>query len=258
MADEDFWSGLGAIVSTILAGLSWILSIEPLQTLFIFLTGALVTYFVQSRLQDRAEKRRLRIKYLEDFHIPLFLVIENIRKNFLLNLNPTGIGEWHTLIKRPEIFTLELEFRQQISDFLEKTQKLSEKLNAVQRVVAGIIYERVKQFLDSLKRNGVITIGKGLSITTHGEGTGLSLQLRNPYQTSEAPIAKCAILQRNPIQYLEEKHKTFEMDKLFLYIAGSYSNTGLLARQAVRTRVLLRRLRPESGQHWQTSFPGCA
>lgn len=90
MNNEDLLTGFGAVISTFLSGLSWFFEIGILQALFPFITGALVTFFVQSKLQDRSEKRKLRVKAIEELHIPLFLEIERIREELLRDLESGG------------------------------------------------------------------------------------------------------------------------------------------------------------------------
>lgn len=63
------------------------------------------------------------------------------------------------------------------------------------------------------------------------EGTGFSLQLENPFTTIPAPITDCAILQRSPIEFLEEKHRTFDVDQLVLFIKTRYDIGGSFREQ---------------------------
>ena len=235
MKNEDIWAGLGAILSTILSGISWIWQIGLLQTLFTFLTGALVTFFVESKLQARTEKRRLRVKAIEELHIPLFLEIEKIRKNLLLDLEPTGIGAWHKLVEKPQMFTLNYEFREQLLDFFKKSQKIAADLESIKRIAAEIIYKNVeKQLFPVLKNEGLIEINEKIGnprIDKWKEGTGFGLQLRGPHFIYEAPVTVCAILNQDPIEFLEENRRTFEVDQLILFIKIHYMIGGSLKEQ---------------------------
>lgn len=226
MNSEDLWTGLGAAVSTILSGLSWFYGIGILQALFPFIAGALVTYFVQSRLQDRSEKRKLRVKAIEELHIPLFLEIESVKEDLLLDLKPFGFGRWNQIAEKPQLFTLEYRFREQLLSFFEKAKKITSHLESIRRITAGIIYENVETILfPVLQENGMIEMhakAETLEIDKWKEGTGFGLQLQSLHLMPEAPIPACAILNLDPIDYLEKEWRKFEMDQIILFLKVRY------------------------------------
>jgi hypothetical protein len=101
MKDDDLLASVGTTLSAIAATISAIYSIPLVSSLFTFLVGAFVTFLVQSRLQDRAEKRKLRVKAIEELHIPLYLKLEEIKEKLLLNLETVNIGSWNPLFDKP-------------------------------------------------------------------------------------------------------------------------------------------------------------
>ena len=225
MNTEDFLESIGVLVSAIFSGLAWLFQIGILQALFTFLTGALVTFLVQSKLQDRSERRKLRVGAIEELHIPLFFEIENIREKFLQNLNTSAMGSWHTLIKKPQMFTLEFKFREQLLDFFGKSQKVSDDLEFIKRIVTDIIYKLVeKELLPLLRKEDLVKIekeAKNVAIDkSYGQGTGLLLQLRGLHIYKEESPTYCAILKRHPVEYLESM-RAFENEQLVLSIKVS-------------------------------------
>jgi hypothetical protein len=60
MYKDDVASILGAIISTLIAGLSFIYNLGVLQVLFPFLAGAFTTYVIQHRLQLESENREIK------------------------------------------------------------------------------------------------------------------------------------------------------------------------------------------------------
>lgn len=60
MYKDDIASILGATISTIIAGLSFIYNLGVLQVLFPYLAGAFTTYAIQHRLQLESEKRAIK------------------------------------------------------------------------------------------------------------------------------------------------------------------------------------------------------
>ena len=230
MNNEDLWAGLGATISTVISGLSWFFEIGVLQALFPFIAGAFVTFFVQSKLQDRSEKRKLIVKAIEELHIPLFLEVESIKEELIQDLESGGIGSWHTLVKKPQMFTIEYELRKRLLNLFERSKDITDSLGTVKSLVTAIIYKNVEeQLFPALKEKGLVKLEMGmharaenLNIDHWRDGIGFGLQLKNPHMTFEAPIAVCAILNRDPIDYLEKERKKFEIDQIILFIKVSY------------------------------------
>ena len=230
MEKDDLITGLGAVGSTILTGLAWVWNIVPLQFFFPLIAGAFITYIVQSKLLDRSEKRKLRVKQIEDFYIPLYLDIENIKENFLLNLeNPDAsiVGSWHHLVNEPAMFTLEYKFREMIVEFFVTTQENTSKLPVIRFITAEKIYRNVvdKLYPYLVKSELVIneTDVRRLRIEKEFEGTGLVVQIDNPVYMPRAPLINCAILKDNPVKYLENHYEMFEKDRIVLGMKIAYS-----------------------------------
>ncbi|MCP8304344.1 MAG: hypothetical protein H3Z50_02575 [archaeon] len=199
MTDKDFWAGLGAILSTIIAGLSWFWNIGVLQILFSVLTGAFITYLVQSKLQDRIEKRRTAVENIKKIYAPFFLEIKNTKENLLLNLETKGIGNWTTIINQPEIFCVETGFKNQMIEFCKRANSFIEKINGIKRIVADIFWDGVKEiYYPAFADDMWVSLSRS-------DLAGFHLSLLKPIGRDFAEIEKCAILKNDPIKSLQEK-----------------------------------------------------
>ena len=225
MKDDDLLAGLGTTLSAIAATISAIYSIPLVSSLFTFLVGAGVTFLVQSRLQDRAEKRKLRVKAIEELHIPLYLKLEEIKEKLLLNLETVNVGTWNPLFDKPQMFTLKPDFKEQIIDFYKSANELEVKFRGVEGAVIDIIFKNVEtKLVPSLMKNDLIPSAKNkdFKIDRGAHSLGFSVSVKRRYNTIFAPILSLALLNRDPINYLETKHKTFEMDRILLSMRVDY------------------------------------
>jgi len=126
MPENDFWVGVGAIASTIMAAFSWLWNIGFLQLLFSFLTGSLATYLVQARLQDRTEKRQAaRQNFMlmrEVIYGPLFREINQIDEN-LKSFEKPQFGEIDGIRRNHLYFVIAEDLRKLINDFCERIRR---------------------------------------------------------------------------------------------------------------------------------------
>ncbi|MCP8308927.1 MAG: hypothetical protein H3Z54_09580 [archaeon] len=239
MTDEDIWASLGAILSTILAGLSWLWNIGFLQLLFSFLTGALTTYFVQSRLQDRIEKRRTAVENIKKIYAPFFLEIKNTKENLLLNLGTKGIGYWTTIINQPEIFCVETKFKDQMVEFCKRANSLIDKINKIERIVADILYDVV---------NKTYSTSFGWIRLLREPLEGFRIDLVSVGRRQFAPIVKCAILKNDPIEKLQKT--AFLGDQLEFVVSYIYQEVDSEKRRNEH-EVPISELRPPFNDFWK-------
>ena len=225
MNGEDYWASFGTAISAIGAAIFWLYNIPLVSSVFTFLVGAFVTYLIQSKLQDRTEKRRLRVRAIEELHIPLYFQVENIKESLLLNLGNTS-GSWHTLLEKPQVFTLTHDFKARLLNFFEKSKNVEEKISGVRSIVTEIVHINFeKKLFPALKEKNLVQLPEGtteLLVDIGRESIGFGIQLESPYKIDYVPIISCAILNREPTAYMETKHKVLEMDKLYLLIKVSY------------------------------------
>ena len=139
--------------------------------------------------------------------------MEKIQLGFLDYLDPS-VGSLGSLVARPEMFTLELKLRNQLLDFYEKTDKIINNLPAVKGITSKIINDQVKdQLLPHLRKKGLVKIEtrkEKIIIDKWNGGISFSISLEKPNMGFSAPLIECALLKRNPIQYLEENNNVYE------------------------------------------------
>jgi len=71
LEDNDIYGVLGTLISAIATCITWFWKIQPLNYLFTFILGSFVTYSIQSRLQDRSEKKRKEREIIEKIYGPI-------------------------------------------------------------------------------------------------------------------------------------------------------------------------------------------
>lgn len=151
MPKDDFWAGLGTIVSAIMAALSWLWNIGPLQLLFSFSTGALFTYIVQARLQDRAEKRQVARQNFalmrETIYGPLFGEINQISED-LKSFEISHLEEIDKIMDRHLYFMVALELRKLIEGFCERVRRYTILEGATVGVAEQISLETSRENLE--------------------------------------------------------------------------------------------------------------
>ena len=224
MNNDDVLASIGTTLSAIAATISAIYSIPIVSSLFTFIVGAFVTFLVQSRLQDRAEKRKLRVKAIEELHIPLYLKLEKIKEELLLNLEMVNIGTWDPLFDKPQMFTLKTEFKKDLIDFFKQANKLEEQFQGIKGIAIEVINNNFeKQLVPMFKEQNIIDkMTKLIEIEKGNEGIIFCIRLARLYWAFDAPILSLAILNKDPITYLENSHKSFETDKLILVFRIRY------------------------------------
>lgn len=157
MPKDDVWAGLGTIVSTILAALSWLWNIGFLQLLFTFLTGSLATYVVQARLQDRAEKRRVAREnsalMREVIYGPLFKQMNQIKED-LNSFQASRFEEISETMRSHLYFLVASELRDTIEGFCERVKRYTFLDLATIGVAEQITKETSKE---TLKQQGSAT-----------------------------------------------------------------------------------------------------
>lgn len=111
MYKDDVASILGAAISSVIAGLSFIYNLGVLQVLFPFLAGAFLTYVIQHRLQLESENRAIRRQDYDLMRERIFgpllkqtsLLMDSVR-NFEKYLVGDNTSNW-TQIQKDHLFT---------------------------------------------------------------------------------------------------------------------------------------------------------
>jgi hypothetical protein len=218
MNNDDTWTGIGTAISAFGATVSALYSNPIISSLFTFLVGAFVTFFVQSKLQDRSEKRKLRVTNIEELHIPLYLEIENIKEKLLLALEEYSlISSKEELLSKPQMFSIPHELRTKINLFLSETENLQERMSGAKGIATKIISQKVTEILlPKINESSNLNYVSDLHVESMIDGNNLRISIERPNWIMYAPITEIAILDGNPISYLKSKYQAFNADEFFL------------------------------------------
>ena len=153
MTKTNLLSGIGTLTSALATTLSFLYSTGSLQVLLSLLTGAFVTYWFQSMLQDRSEKRFNAKKNYE-------LMREKIYGRLFHQLNWTNadLKQYHAirepamnLPKRNHLYFMVPEsFRASIEKFYEKVEDYNLLVGIVEgkakEITGRVIEDELKHF----------------------------------------------------------------------------------------------------------------
>jgi hypothetical protein len=94
---------------------------------------------------------------------------------------------------------------------------LDEKLNGVKGIARDMLFSNFcDRLFPVLREKGLIeTMYSSEHLDRWTDGIGFSLSLKRPYWEIDAPIISCAILDKDPLRYLE-KYMSFQMDEMYL------------------------------------------
>lgn len=156
MSKEDFWAGIGTGISAIGTALAWLWNAGPLQVLFSFLTGSFATYLVQTRLQDRAEKRRIkRENFLEMRAViygPLFKAMNRIHGVLESSSGELEAEEIEKVMAHYLYFMVDGELRKAIETFYNRIKRYSVIEHATKGVAEKITADTIKENLELQKQ----------------------------------------------------------------------------------------------------------
>lgn len=80
MVDRDY-GNIGVALSSIIGAIALFFGVPEVKAFGGVLIGAAVTYFVQTQLQNQAEKNKIRKQNMEETLIPVLLTLRDIKRN---------------------------------------------------------------------------------------------------------------------------------------------------------------------------------
>jgi hypothetical protein len=150
MNTDDVLTGIGTAISTAMAAISWLWNVGFLQLLFSFLTGSFATYFVQSRLQDRAEKRQIARNNFnlmrERIYGPLFNQLNRINED-LKAVRITETGKTQGAKDDHLYFMIPEGIRKSIEKFFSRIENYGLLVGVVEGIAEQISREAISQDL---------------------------------------------------------------------------------------------------------------
>ena len=224
---EDLYTSVGALISAISAALSWIWNIAPLQFIFTFILGSCVTYFIQSKLQDRSEKRKIRREIIEKIYGPLYIELQDIQQGLIKELEQiytskydfVGGGEssnWSKVQKYPEFFSIPFSIREDLQSTIESAEWFNNSMASIKKIIDSVLYKKANKIFKSCYED----IGEKLSEKM------ISLRYLNiSYEPKLGGIenfqlSDFVILDKNPVEDLIFRYPDYDQNrsKLHLYV----------------------------------------
>lgn len=224
MQNEDILTGIGGLCSGILAFFSWLWNIPILQFAFTFILGTLVTYFIQSKLQDRIEKRKITRENIEKIYGPLYVELQDYKRSvvdeivvptFQVNSFDNSSKPYWTKVKTfPEFFSIPLKIREEMEEITKEELDIIKSLNEIEKIADSYLIEAAESVLkENLEANKEVlsreSFNQTLYITarsTTGAYYGLCF------------LHDCVLLDENPIELMKRKFPDFSPESGELHI----------------------------------------
>lgn len=218
MQNDDIATGIGGACSGILAFFAWLWNIPILQFAFTFILGSLVTYFIQRRLQDRSEKRKLTRKNIEKIYGPLYVGLQECKKSLVDELavpkyengrfSTTSSPYWTKAKTFPEFFSIPLRLREEMEEITKKEHSIINSLDEIKTIADSYLIEATESVLkDNLGASGEVlsrdSFNQTLFISARS-GTGVHYYL--------CFLHDCLLLDENPIERIKRKLPGFSSD----------------------------------------------
>ena len=170
--------------------------------------GALVTYCVQAKLQDRAEGRKIAREIIKAVYGPLLDELRKIKDNladgfeeiYRSDFDVGGEGKckiWEEVKAYPEFFSIPLDLRRDLEDIVLKAEKINNLIEEILRIGCPILLEEGRAILE---RYGYVG------------------NFRVHYKSFSQPLCYFAILNVDPSEHLKERFDDFSPERGGLYI----------------------------------------
>jgi len=121
---------VGSIATAIAMIIGWLISSGVVVNLLFLLLGASVTYFVQTKTQERAWKREYSVKIAEEVYGELFKdikqVINNLERKYYRYLS---FEQWREIQEDHRYFMVDEKFRTRIDKLSERIEKYNNSCN---------------------------------------------------------------------------------------------------------------------------------
>jgi hypothetical protein len=138
---------LGSIVTALGLIFGWILQSGVLNTLVGVAIGAGITYYVQTKTQNRAWKREYTIKIVEEVYGNLFKQVKTIIQSLEEKYYTYWISfdKWKEFQQDHRYFMVDDNFRVKLDDFDERLDKYSRSAIKLNDVIRKIVIEETER-----------------------------------------------------------------------------------------------------------------
>jgi len=226
MGDDDYTAEIGAVISGMLSLLSWLWNIEPLKLISTLFLGSFTTFFIQSKLQDRAEKRKISRDIIEKIYGSMYDEMNIIKEKLLLNIEHVytslvGGGEysfklnegtsatWNRIQNLPEFFTVPLKLRKDYELIIERAVWINNSIDDLIRILNEYVFKVIGEdiFKNYIPEDSTMSFEGGVPDISYRSSTGKGLFSRE--------LVKYILLENEPIEELKEIFPTLDKDRCF-------------------------------------------
>ena len=195
--------GVGWIIGSAIAGigafLSWFYESGLLAAIVGIVTGAGITFFVQSRTQKRAWKREYALKNTEAIYGPLYEDIDKVLSYCGEAFHYVYSHKWREIKQTFQYLTIDEAFRKKLDDFY---QRLDNYNNDTQKAMDLI--------------NNRITEESRIAFPSYGESR-LQFTIRAARRgESNIDINESLRLQQHPVRLAERNKRGNEIQEYFI------------------------------------------
>jgi len=141
---------LGSIATTLALIFGWIYQSGVLNTLVGVAIGAGITYYVQTKTQNRAWKREYAVKIAEQVYGALFKGVKTIMQSLAEKsyIYWIGFDSWREFQQDHRYFMVDEDFRARLDSFNEKLERYSRMSIKLASTIRRIVIEEIKRVFD--------------------------------------------------------------------------------------------------------------
>jgi hypothetical protein len=218
--DNLIWI-IGSVATAIAVGVGWLISSGAVVNLIFLLIGFGITYFVQTRTQNRAWKREYAVKIAEEVYGLLFKDMKGIiqqleRKEYLYS--DIAFSSWANFQQDHRYFMVDESFRARLDVFHERLGKYSQAAANLWKNIREILIEETVRFF-KIKTDQIPMLQINYTIGYQKMG-------------SSSDLMRCLATQTDPLEFIktiEPKASDVSVDLLVTSIdtrtTESVSNT---------------------------------
>jgi hypothetical protein len=192
-----------------------------------------VTYFIQSKLQDRVEKRRIAREKIEKIYGPLYSILQEIKTDLLVNLEypsclspyiPAKSGSrrltaWEKIKEYPAFFSIPSKLREEAEYIISKARKMEWALYEIRMTADRVLTEEATSGLKPYYEHvGSRILGPGGLGANGFVGLDVITESKTGKRYVAGPIHKYVILKRNLIEDLKNINPDFSIEKSSVHL----------------------------------------
>jgi hypothetical protein len=225
LQNDDILAGIGGAFSGLFAFLSWFWSIPILQFGFTFILGTFVTYIIQSKLQDRADKRKITREHIEKIYGPLKHELEEYRKSIIDSFEPPlfqvgTFGDinkttWERIKTLPEFFSIPSKLQQEMEEVTNIERSIIRTLDETKRIADSYLLDATESILSPRVINPDMTLNR----QSFGETLLIDARSSTGAKYHICFLHDCLLLDKNPIELARKEFPEFSIDQSTLRIA---------------------------------------